>query len=269
MTSRISNLLKHELKDWGRSIGTMLLTAIGFTVMLGAINLFLGADNFYTGARDGTNLFVIFNVVSVGIVAFYIGVAGIVAGSEVPAGVRQGISRLESFVSKFSAAILVALVAGPLLIILNLILQVLPGVSTDSLNWNIASLMAQFLMYVAFFSVGFFISILWQRIGWLPTVIIIVVTVILTGFLGLTAFTSEVSTTLVEATRIEVVDVTLDNLGDFIQEVVDAAVEGNNNIITLGMNSVGIGRVITSLGITLVFGAGSFLMTKKLPVKVS
>ena len=266
MSNRFSRLLKHELMDWAKNISVAILIFIGITILSWIIFRIFGWG-------DGFHSWGIFNLITTGIVTFIMWIAGIVSGAEVPEGVRSGISRMESFVSKATAAVVVAFLAGPLLFLLNLILSVLPGTLTVYLPFSIDGLAINFLAYIAAFCIGFFIAILWQRIGWLPTLILIFATVIITGWLGLRIFSYHISETAVlENVSIQVSDVNLDNLGDFIQEVVDAAidatVDGNTSLIILGFDGFSISGMLATVGAILVFGTGAFVMLKKLPVKV-
>jgi len=260
MTNRLGRLLKYELFDWGRSF------LWGFVFIIGGW-AFSMIFRLIFGWEDSANFFMLFNIITVGVFVFVMWIAGIVAGSEVPGNVRKGISRMESFVSKMISAIIFTVLIGPFMMLFNFVLTVLPG-GTVMADWSVVALGMHFLMYMAAFCVGFFIAILWQRIGWLPTLILIVATVILTGFLGIRVMSYNISYNVLETVSIDVADVTLDNLGDFIQEVVDVAIEGNMNVVWLAEDGYNLAALLTSIGSILVYGTGAFLMTKKLPVKV-
>ena len=263
MSNRFGRLLKYELFDWGRSI----LWVFVFIVVSWILGLMLRFA-FAFGWNDTTNFFMLFNIIMVRVFVFVMWITGIVAGSEVPGNVRKGIPRMESFISKMIGTIIFTVLIGPFMMLFNFILTVLPG-GTVMADWGIGALVTHFLSYMAAFCVGFFIAILWQRIGWLPTLILIFGTVFLTGIIGFSAFSiSSFEHEILDSVNVQVEDVTLANLGDFIQEVVDAAIEGDNNVIIMGMDGTGIRGVLISLGTILVFGTGAFLMTKKLPVKV-
>lgn len=261
MTNRTLRLLKHELIVWAKGMG------IGAAFIFGSWTLNLIVNLIFSPGIENASFFGLFNVITFGFVSFVMGLSGIVAGSEVPGAVRQGISRMESFVSKMSAAVITSLLVGPSMILLNFILIILPGNAVMA-YWSIAILGIHFLLYMAAFCVGFFIAILWQRIGWLPTLAIILVFIMLTGAFGIAITPYDISASILETISVDVVDVTLDNRDVFVQEVVDVAVEENTNIVFLELDGYNIGSVLASIGTILVFGTGSFLMTKKLPVKI-
>jgi len=237
MTNRTLRLIKYELFDWGRSF------LMGFGIIaLWIVPLILLSVTF------GWEIFRSLNIIfTIGKFVFIMWISGIVAGAEVSGNVRKGISRIESFVSKMSSALVGCfIISGPFMMLLDLILTFLPGnIENGAGEWSIAILGAHFLICMATFCMGFFMAILWQRIGWLPALAIICGFVILAG-VGIAGM----------AINIPI---------NFIQEVVDIIVIGSTNIDVDGHN---IGEVLVSIGTILVFGAGSFLMIKKVPVSV-
>lgn len=247
MNDRLSKLIKQSLTDYG----IYVLWAIGCIFASRIIGLIVRMV--FNWGDDAFIQF--FNIAGAYVIIMFI--CGIVAGAEIPAGVRQGISRVESFISESISAVIVSLLAGPSLLILNMIFQILPGSSMVASYWSFSTLVVQFFMYVAAFFVGMFIAILWQRIGWLPTVILIVITVLVTGWIGFNIATINITTTIT--------DVNLDNLGDVIQEIVDNAIEGNQ--ILFAQNHYSSTFIFAIVGIILVFGTATYSMVKKLAVR--
>lgn len=251
MSAKLLKLIKQDLTEYG----IFVLSSIGFIFASWMIELIVRMVFDWGEGTIFIGLFHMGSFVAITIIMF---ICGIVAGAEIPAGVRKGISRIESFISESVSAVIVNLLIGPLLLILSMVFQILPGTSTVIVEWSIGALVVLFFMYMAAFFVGMFIAILWQRIGWLLTVALIVITVPITGRIGLGVTTTNVTTTA------EHVDISLDNLGYVVQEVVDNTVEGNQMLFEINYNHV---AIFVALPIILIFGTATYLMIKKLPVR--
>ena len=194
--TRVQKLIKDDLLEYGKQllcfIGLGLLFGLGIPLL---INLFFGIQ---TGVLDiqiedldvGLNFAVIFSFITAGFFAVTIFTAGIVAGYELPQHVRKGIARKEYFISTVTAGIIVILAIFPSLLFLNMAVNLFSGsenifYNLFNMGWgNIANLISHLLMYMTLFSLGYFVAVYWQRVGWLIALASIIGTLIVLGFLG-------------------------------------------------------------------------------------
>lgn len=253
MNDKLLKLIKQDLTEYGLHA----LGWVGFIFASWIIGLILGVM-FDLG--EGTTFVGLFGLMSFGAVSLIMFICGIVAGAEIPAGVRRGLSRFDSFTSESVSAVIVNLLIGPFLLILNMIIGILPGASPMITELNFATLVVPFFVYMASFFIGMFIALLWQRIGWLPTIILIVMTVLITGWAGFN------SAAIQDTVTVSDIEVNLENLGYIIEGVVDQAVEGNLTLFEMGRYSHT--TILVAIPAILIFGMATYFMTKKLPVKV-
>ncbi|MCL2559359.1 MAG: hypothetical protein FWE07_02630 [Turicibacter sp.] len=250
MNNRLLKLIKQDLIEYVHfALGSV--TFIFASWVLGRV------INMIFDFGDNGFFVTIFHTASFGAATIIMFISGIVAGAEVPAGVRRGISRVESFISESTSALIVSVLIGPFLLAVAMILQLLPRATTFIAHWTMGMFLVQFLMYIAAFFCGMFIAFLWQRIGWLLTMILVVMTVFVTGWLGIRTAATNIS--------IDHLDVNLDNLGYVIEYVVENVVEGNQFLLAQTHDSNVM--IFATVATILFFGTGAYLLIKQLPVK--
>ena len=193
--TRVKRLITDDLLEYGKH----LLWFLGFVIgILMILNIFVGINVvMIRNIRDFLDINVgvtligtgIFSFVSSGFLVFMF-ISGIVTGYELPQHVRQGIARGEYFIGVTIAAIIVSLLIAPLILLVNMIFNLfvtIEGVFYHLFQMGggeISLLIAQFLMYIALFLLGFCIAIIWQRVGWQLGVAFIVLLLMISSFLG-------------------------------------------------------------------------------------
>jgi len=259
---RIQRLVKSDLKDYstfflgflGLVMGAILLNWI-FRLFFGMGGFQMNVGNINIDIHTGDVLLEgFFNMVSFSVVGFMMFVSGCVAGYELPQNVRRGVARGEYFISVVIAAVIVSLLAAPFVFVVSTISNFL--VPSGSIFYGafhvsgsgMVELAVQFLMYVAVFFMGFFIAMVWQRLGWLLGLIVTVGFLVVLGFLGFVS--SAIVTPFV---FLDVFNVT--RIGEYWFEFQwDVAANGMFALLAIGM--------------MVVFGIGARLLIKNVAVKV-
>jgi len=190
--SRVKRRLQENLLEYGKYIFGFLGFAIVIPVVLHILfgNRFMIFNITYVGDFNDINIERIFNFASFGFFAIFIFIAGIVGGYELPQYVRKGIARKEYFTSEVVAVGIVSLLVAPLMLLINMIIN--SFVASESLFYRafsiggdgISTMVVQFLMYIMLSLFGFFIAILWQRVGWQIGVGITVAFLLISSLLG-------------------------------------------------------------------------------------
>jgi len=259
---RIQRLVKSDLKDYGTFFLGFLGLVMGSILINWIFRLFFGMGGFQMNVGDiNIDIYTgdvllegLFNMISFSVVGFMMFVSGCVAGYELPQNVRRGVARGEYFIGMIIAAIIASLLVAPFVFVVSTISNFL--VPSGSIFYGafhvsgsgMVELAVQFLMYVALFFMGFFIAMVWQRLGWLLGFIVTA------GFLVILAFLGFVSNALVTPfIFLGVFNVT--RIGEHWFEFQwDVAANGIFALLAIGM--------------MVVFGIGVRLLIKNVVVKV-
>jgi len=257
MNNRILKLIKQDLAEWGQYVLGFIGFIIAGSVVSFLIGIFFSTDvnfmNFNSGP-DGIDLSGIFHLISFGMFVIVMLIAGIVAGSEIAGSVRKGISRTESFISETISATLVSLLIAPFILLMNMLTNVLSGSSstfynTLNVDGGLLTLGVQFLVYMAVFFIGFFIAAIWQKIGWLQTLSIIVFTLFATGALGM-----------------RTTNIVIDEVISIVQDADENVIVEESSILFGQVAQNGMTAVVALVAI-IVFGVSTYVIIKSLPVK--
>jgi len=195
---RVRKLIKADLLEYVKYI--LIFLGLGFAVPV-TLSLLFGRSGMIGFAVGGfvidisdfgtINVEGVFNFFSFAAFVLFLFVSGIVTGAELPSHVRWGGSRSEYVISTVASTVIISAAFAPFLLILNMILNLV--FSSESIFYNffhigggdIPTLIVQFLMYISLFLLGYCIPLIWQRVGWLITIVLIVALVLTLGFLGI------------------------------------------------------------------------------------
>ena len=195
---RVRKLIKDDLLEYGKYLLGFFVLGFGVPLILSLLFgtrgniLFIGFQdvNIDIGDFGRINVEGLFNFFSFAFFVFFMFIGGIIVGAELPSHVRCGGARGEYFIATIITAVIVSLAYAPVLLLLNMVINLF--VSSNSAYYNIlhigngelSTLLEQFIMYVAIFLLGYCIPLIWQRVGWLITVSMIVIFVLISGILG-------------------------------------------------------------------------------------
>lgn len=247
--TRLLQLIKIDLSEWFYQGFWFLAGAFGIATLAGILNFIAETGSWFTNSNGNNSLFFIFSSASIGVFTLLMFIAGIVDGSETGASVRQGISRREHFLSVSTSAIIISIIVIPALFLLHMILSIFDNSAHEFILPQFSGIITQILIYMASYFIGMFISLLWQKIGWVLTLVLLFGTIILsiTATFGVTNYV--VTTTITE----------IENVVE--NEVIHAIETGANNLI----NSI---PTLVPAGIIAIFGTVCYLIVKNLRIKV-
>jgi len=248
---RVRRLLKDDLLSYTIHFAGFILVLFAIMLINNILYLFFGFGsptvniNVNNRELDINFLRSLITFISFGAISMVMFISGIVAGAELPANVRKGIARIEYFTATFLAGIIVSFLISPIFLGINAIINLF--VSSEALFYNslligdgsLPLLGAQFLIYIAVFLIGYSITMIWQRFGWIVGLAISFIILSTTGIIGF-------------------------NIGR-IFSIFELIVE--DYWLELSWQHSNGSLAIMGLSLAIVFGALTYILLKKIPVK--
>ena len=166
--SLIRQIISQDLRSYAQSFSRNLLIFL-------ILPVFLAINGLERAALPETTL-----LLFIGMTAIVLFVSGCMAGYELPLYVRRGATRKGYVKARTLSGGIVALGAPWIFLGLNLVFNLF--VPTHIWNNHFFGLLIQTLSFLVLYFLGFFITSLWGRYGWLPGTISIIVMLMIGNF---------------------------------------------------------------------------------------